>query len=235
MLDRTLIFGGDIIPAAIATAPHIIRPVRKITTTPIAGSNREVIVMEDAWESYDQPYSLFFGDGTEDCVQEIVNEIAEKLYKKGWQELQDSYEPEYFRLAYYQGPFDVENRFTRAGKVDITFKCRPERFLLSGSFPVEVEQEDVLINPTKFNAKPLIHIEGQGNGTLTIGNAEMTFTGIVDYLNIDCDRLDVYRLPSENRNSVMEGDFPVLISGNNTVDFDGGITKVVITPRYWTI
>jgi phage-related protein len=63
----------------------------------------------------------------------------------------------------------------------------------------------------------------------------MSFEGITDYLNIDCDRMDVYRLPSENRNSLMTGDFPVLSSGDNIVSYSGGITSVTITPKFWTI
>lgn len=235
MLDRRITFGGELVPAFIASAPHNVRPVRKITTTPIPGSNREVIEMEDAWEPYTQTYSLFVGDGSEDSIQEQLNEVAKVLYKNGWQVLLDDYEPDYFRYAYFQGPFDVENRKTCLGKFDISFRCRAERYLLSGNVAVNVATNSKLTNPTRFDAKPLIHIEGSGNGTLTINGTTITITGLVDYLNIDCDTMNVYRLSTENRNSLMTGNFPVLSEGENTVAFTGGITSVTITPRYWTI
>lgn len=235
LLNRKIKFGGETIPAFIASAPHIIRPTRKMTVTPIPGSNRELVEMEDAWEVYDQPYRLFVGDGTEDSIQETLNDVAEKLYKTDWQILIDDYEPDYFRLAYYQGPFDVENRKTRVGVFDIIFRCRPERYLISGNEPIEVESDDVLTNPTVYNSKPLIRIEGSGNGTLTVGGTVMSFEDIADYLNIDSDRMDVYRLPAENRNNLMTGDFPVLAPGENIISFTGGITSVTVTPRYFVI
>lgn len=235
LLNRKITFGGDEVPALIASAPHIIRPTRKGTVTPIPGSSRELVEMEDAWESYDQPYSMFVGDGTPDSIQEALNEVARVLYKTGLQVLLDDYEPDYFRLAYYQGPFDVENRYTRLGKFDITFRCRPERFLISGNEPITVSSGDTLINPTAFAAKPLIHIEGSGSGTVTVAGTVMSFTGLVDFVNVDCDKMDVYRQPAENKNNLMTGNFPVLPSGENTISFTGGITSVTITPRYWVI
>lgn len=235
LLNRKITFGGDEVPALIASAPHIIRPTRKGTVTPIPGSSRELVEMEDAWESYDQPYSMFVGDGTPDSIQEALNDVARVLYKTGLQVLLDDYEPDYFRLAYYQGPFDVENRYTRLGKFDITFRCRPERFLISGNEAITVSSGDTLINPTAFAAKPLIHIEGSGSGTVTVAGTVMSFTGLVDFVNVDCDKMDVYRQPAENKNNLMTGNFPVLPSGENTISFTGGITSVTITPRYWVI
>jgi phage-related protein len=63
----------------------------------------------------------------------------------------------------------------------------------------------------------------------------MSFTGITDYLNIDCDTMDVYRQAAENKNNLMTGSFPVLPSGNSTVTFTGGISTVTITPRWYVI
>lgn len=235
LLNRRITFGGEVVPARVASTPHIIRPTRKVTTTPIPGTSREVVEMEDAWESYDQPYSVFVGDGSLDSIQTVLNDTARVLYKNGYQELYDDYEPDIFRMAYYQGPFDVESRRTRVGKFDISFRCRAERYLVSGKQPISVASGDTITNPTSFNSKPLIHIEGSGNGTLTIARQTIVINGMVDYLNIDCDTMDVYRLPSENRNNLMEGEHPVLFAGDNNVSFTGGITSVTIIPRYWII
>ena len=236
MLERRITFGGDVIPAHIASAPHIIRPTRKMTITQIAGTNREIIEMEDAWEAYDQPYTLWVGDGTEDSIQAALNDVAVKLYKTGYQVLLDDYEPNIFRMAYFQGSFDVENRRTFLGKFDISFRCRPERFLISGNEPVSVASSDTLVNPTAFTAKPLIHVTGSGAGALTIADKTMEIDeNMIDYLNIDCDTMNVYRLPSENRNSLVSGEFPLIKAGSNSVSFTGGITAVTITPRYWVI
>ena len=235
MLDKYITFGGDVIPAWIASAPKLVRPKRKMKSVQIPGSNREVVEMEDAYEPYDQPYTLFIGDGTENSIQAILDDVAQKLYKTGWQVLTDDYDSETYRLACYAGSFDVENRDTRAGKFEVSFHCRPERFLVAGNVEVDVVNGDTLTNPTGNPAKPLIHIEGSGSGTLTVAGVMMSFTNIGDYLNIDCETEDVYRLPAENRNNRMTGDFPVLKPGNNHVSFTGGITAVKITPKYWRV
>jgi len=235
MLDKTITFGGEQIPAYIASVPVMPRPSRKGTVTQIAGTNREVVEMEYAWDSYDQTYTMVVGDGSDDCVGEAIDAVARVLYKDGWQKLTDSYDSDHFRLAYFKESWEVENRYTRLGKFDITFHCRPERFLTTGETPVAVTSGGTITNPTTYKAKPLIHIEGSGSGTLTVNGTTMSFTGIVDYLNIDCDTMNVYRLASENRNNLMTGDFPVLNSGSNSVAFTGGITSVTITPRWWII
>ena len=235
LLQRRITFGGEVIPALIASAPNIIRATRKMTIVQVAGSNREIVDMEDAWECYDQPYTLFLGNGSQDSIQEPLSNVARVLCKTGWQELIDDYEPDIYRLAYYAGGFNAESRFTRLGKFDITFRCRPERYLVIGSTEVSVPSGSILTNPTSFEAKPLIHVTGSGNGTLTIAGQVVTIKNMVDYLNIDCDRMDVYRQASENRNNCMEGSFPVLKAGNNSITFTGGIESVSIIPRWWQI
>ena len=233
--NRTITFGGQVIPARIASTPKIIRATRKMTARQIAGSNREVVEMEKAWECYEQPYSLFLGDGTEDSVQPLVDAVAAVLYQDGWKVLLDDYEPDYYRLAYYQGGFEVDNRYTRLGRFDIVFRCRPERFLTAGDTPVNVPSGESINNPTAFEAKPIIRITGSGNGTLTVNDTTMSFTDILDYLVIDCETMNVYRQPSENRNSLMTGEFPVLTPGENIIAFTGGINSATITPKWWTI
>lgn len=235
LINRRITFGGEVVPAIIGTSPHIIRAARKITVVQIPGTSREMVEMEDAWESYVQPYTLVVGDGTQDSIQEILSVIASILYKTGYQVLIDDYEPDIFRLAYYVGPFDVENRKTRVGKFDINFRCRPERFLVSGNVPVETPSGSIITNPTKYKAMPLIHITGSGNGTLTIAGQTIEIEDMVDYLNIDCDSMDVYRQPNENRNSLVSGELPVLEPGNNNISFTGGISSVTITPRFYII
>jgi len=234
-LDKRITFGGEEVPAFIAEVPKSIKPKRKTLVTQIAGSNREVVEMEDAWESYDQTYTLFVGDGSEDSVRGAIDEVARVLSKTGYQVLTDDYDPDHYRMAYFDSQVSIDNRYTRLGKFDVVFHCRPEKFLVSGNTPMGVANNGTLFNPTGFASKPLIRITGSGNGTLTVAGVTMAFTGISDYLNIDCEKMNVYRLPAENRNNLMTGEFPVLKSGENLIAFTGGISTVTITPKFWTL
>ena len=64
MRERFITFGGEVIPAHVASAPNIIRATRKMEVVQIAGTNREIVDMEDAWECYEQPYTLYVGNGS---------------------------------------------------------------------------------------------------------------------------------------------------------------------------
>ena len=96
MSERVITFGGTVVPAHFASTPQIIRAPRKMKATPIEGSNIEVLDMQDAWECYDQPYNMWVGDGTEDSIQPLLDDVAAVLYQKGWQQLIDDYEPDIF-------------------------------------------------------------------------------------------------------------------------------------------
>lgn len=55
------------------------------------------------------------------------------LSLNGYTRLSDSYHPDEFRLAVYEGPMDPEvTRMNDAGSFVITFSCKPQRFLYSG-------------------------------------------------------------------------------------------------------
>ena len=233
--DRKITFGGEIIPAVVYETPNIVRATRKMTVVAIPGSSRESIEMEDAWESYEQKYNFFVGDGTEDSIQAALDEVARIVYKTGYQVLLDDFEPDIYRLAYYQGGFEAANEQTRLGTFELSFKCRPERFLITGDTPVTFKADGTITNPTAFDSKPLIRLTGNGDGTLTVGETTVTITGMNDFLNIDSDRMDVYRGRTQNRNYLMTGEFPVLKPDVNVISFTGGITQVKITPRWWVI
>jgi phage-related protein len=55
------------------------------------------------------------------------------LSQIGYKRLTDSYHPDEFRLALYQNELQVEaTSKNNAGTFDITFFCKPQRYLLSG-------------------------------------------------------------------------------------------------------
>ena len=91
-----------------------------------------------------------------------------------------------------------------------------------------------LLNSTRFTSKPLIHIEGSGTVTLAI-NGEQITASLTDYINIDVERMNAYRLAGQNLNSSVSGTFPKIAPGENTIITSGTITKVTIVPRYFTI
>lgn len=232
-----IVYGGESSTdygIVVGESPAFDKPTRKQTIYQIPGRNGAVLFQEDAFEDVTRSYRVWLAEDNGDLTDK-VNAFTSWLFsKKGYTRLEDSFEPDIFRLGYYSGGQNVSNEMTQYGETTISFVCRPERFYKSGENPIDVTGGTDLFNPTRFNAKPLIHIEGSGEITVQIASRTIT-ADVVDYINIDCDRMNAYRDLTENRNDEISGTFPIIEPGTNTVTIAGTVTKVEVTPRYYTI
>jgi len=233
-----IVYGGEASSdygMVVAEAPSFERPTRKQSVYTVPGRNGAVVFQQDAWEDVVRSYQVWLADDAEkDLVDQVDAFEAWLNSQKGYQRLEDSFEPDIFRLAYYSGGIGVSNHLTQYGEATLSFTCRPERFYKSGEQPVTVVNGDKINNPTRFAAKPLIHIEGSGTVTITCGGKTMS-ASVTDYINIDCEQMNAYRLPAENKNSQISGSFPTIEPGINTVGITGTVSLCTITPRYFTI
>lgn len=221
----------------VEEVPALNRPQRKFDEYVVPGRNGTIVEQYDAYENIDKSYNIWFTDYFYKNLYSPVKarEIADWLYtSKGYMKLEDDFEPEYFRLAYFNGPLDIENLMQKYGKATINFNCRPERYAKNGE--IEYSNPTKLINPYSFDAKPLIKIEGSGNCTLTIQGQTITLTDIDSYIYIDCDSMDCYKTLAENENSKMTGDYPVLKPGKNNISLQSlSAMTYKIIPRFWTL
>jgi phage-related protein len=232
-----IVYGGESSSdygMVVSEAPAYERPNRKQTIYTVPGRNGAVVFQDDAWEDVVRSYNVWIAEGVQPLSVKVSAFEAMLNSMKGWQRLEDSFEPDVFRLAYYSGGNDFSNKMTQYGEATINFTCRPERFLKTGEQEVTVINNQKIVNQTRFTAKPLIHIEGSGTVTVTIGGDTIS-ASITDYINIDCETMNAYRLAAENKNSDISGSFPKIIPGENTVGITGTTTKVTIVPRYFTI
>ena len=233
-----IVFGGEAssdFGMVVAEAPTFERPTRKATTYTVPGRNGAVIFQQDAWDDVVRSYEVWLANSKGQNIVETVNAFEAWLNSlKGYQRLEDSFEPEVFRLAYFNGGINFSNEVMQAGKATLSFTCRPERFYKSGENEITVTNGTKIFNPTRFTSKPLIHIEGSGTVTVAIGGNTISAT-LTDYINIDCETMNAYRLAAENKNADISGSFPVIPSDVQTVGITGTTTKVTIVPRFFTI
>lgn len=222
----------------VGESPAFERPNRKQTIIQVPGRNGSVLFQENAWEDVTRTYNVWLDEdiANNKSLADKVNEYQAALNSlTGYQMLTDNFEPDVYRLAYYSGGDSFTNEMTQYGRANLRFVCRPERFLVSGADAVEVDDGDTLTNPTPFASKPLIHIEAS-NETIEVSIGGKTITAeVTDYINIDCERMNAYRLPVENRNNKISGTFPTIPSGSNTIGITGNYTKVEITPNWFSI
>lgn len=232
-------------------------PEREIDTETIPGRNGDIIMIRDAWKNVDQEYEIAFGGTNTDYPMQSVSRLITKwLFPIGsnkYLKLSDTYDPGYFRLAYFKGPYDIESIFNKYGRATITFTCRPERFLDSGDTYTTrsgSSGEWTTLNGTGFTAKPMITANGSGELALVVDNdlchTVLTISAISSTTYIDCETMNVYSLTGENLNNKVvvrstyhdteNKDFPVFYPGDNEVSWSGsGVTQISIKPRWWTI
>ena len=151
----------------VDAAPAFDKPKRKQTIFNVPGRNGSVLFQENAFEDVTRSYHVWVAEETtEDSGGNISGTLEERVdaitawlnSKTGYQKLEDNFEPDVYRLAYYSGGNDISNEMTQYGATTLTFTCRPERFLKSGETAVTVTTGTTLNNPSRFASKPFIHI-----------------------------------------------------------------------------
>lgn len=212
-------------------------PKKDYEVTHIPGRNGDVYIDKGSYQNTTRSYDIAVGDSDRSFIS-MANMVSEWLHSaSGYSRLEDSYEPEYYRMAVYKEENNIQNILDHAGRATIQFDCKPQRFLKLGDIEIYATSEIVLRNPTGFSAKPIIKINGRGSGWLNVGNQSVNITEINEYVTMDCELQDAYK-GVQNCNSKIElvdGIFPKLDAGETTINFNGGITSVEVIPRWWTL
>ena len=134
-------YAGQILPCYIERYPAIKKAQRKFRQYNIPGRNGDVFFQSDAWENVVQPYQIWVGDD-KTGAQLAWQDLATYLYKDGYQILKDTYDPDHFRKAVFNGPIDVENSWNTHGRATIEFNCRPERYRVDGAESIHYEESN---------------------------------------------------------------------------------------------
>lgn len=105
-------------------------PSRDVTQIHVPGRNGDILVDNGGWNNVDVTYFSC-------CILSNFRENVAKLRgyllaNPGYHELTDPYNPDEVRYAEFRGPFTPEaftSRGNNAGMFDLTFNCKPQRFL----------------------------------------------------------------------------------------------------------
>ena len=205
--------------------------IYQIETVP--GRNGHLAYDTKSFNNITIRYPAFVYDDYAANIRHYRNYLASKI---GYKRLESSFYPEEFRLARYASPMSASKTVDDyMGHFMLEFDCKPQRFLKSGEVSVQFDTSGVIYNPTLFDAKPLLRV--YGNGSITINGTAITINSPTNYVDIDCDLMDAY-FGLQNMNqyiNLSSYDFPVLASGENAIILGSGITRVILTPRWWQI
>ena len=136
-------------------------PVREYEAVQVPGRSGDILLPEKRLENVVITYPAFI---SEDFDTNFAGLRAFLLSKIGYQRIEDGYHPDEYRMGVYASGLEVSNLFRkmRGGEFELTFNCKPQRWLSVGALPIPVDSGDVLQNPTVFDSSPLLEVEGYG-------------------------------------------------------------------------
>lgn len=209
----------------------------------VPGKSGDLLINRNRFKNVQVSYDAWIGENLDLNLQGLRNVL---LGSRGYKRLEDTYHPDEYRLAYFTGPLDVDAIQLLAGEFTLDFECKPQRFLKLGEQVIRVnrstDQTYSLYNHTYNESKPLLRV--YGTGELQVLNETRNFTMTVSahsgipYIDIDCDLCDCHYLNTTNCNRYVafsNNKFPVFDPGVITVSLGSGITRVDITPRWFTV
>lgn len=224
----------------VETPPVYATPERDYGVVHIPGRNGDLVIDNGSYKNVTRKYSISVGE-IDGNFTTLAAGVSEWLHSaSGYARLEDSYESDYFRLAYYVADAEMENLFHQAGKMSIEFNCKPARFLKAGERAVPFTTAGSISNPTFQKSFPKLTVVVSGSGTLTIGDQTITISGLTGSTRmvIDSELQDVYEegsLTNLNSKVSFSDGFPLLSPGVNTITFTGSITSVEVIPRWWIL
>jgi len=226
-IDSYFIFNGtrsDDMGLMMASDPVSVHPARRGELYPIPGRNGSIVREDGSYDTYTITYDVMFDSGsTQVGVYTQARDVAAWLLgSRGFYRLEDSFEPEHYRLARCAASLNVENRLLRFGRAQIAFEVQPQRYLKSGetSLTFTGGATTSVTNPTQFEARPLLKF----TDTSTPPTPVVQTLTMVDDRRISASG-DVVPTPSGSGMSVSQpvscsGNLTALITGNGVVFLD---------------
>jgi len=139
-------------------------PERDVEFVSVPGRNGDIAMDQGRYNNITVTYPAGTFAKTQEEFREKLSDFRNAiLSQKGYQRLEDTYHPEEFRMAVYTAGLEVDPvNYNQAGEFELTFNCKPQRWLTVGALPIPVDSGDVLQNPTVFDSSPLLEVEGYG-------------------------------------------------------------------------
>lgn len=204
-------------------------PEQDVETYSVVGRNGDLIIPKDRYKNINIPFECYIKENFVNNFKSFLNMF---MSLNSYGRLETTLEPDVYRMAFFSGGTEPKIYNNDFGEFTLNFNCKPQKWLKSGENKISISSSLALLNPTSYDAKPLIEVTG--TGTITINSSVLTLATNTSTTMIDCELQDCYE-GTINRNSdlTVVGGFPVLTETNN-ISFTG-FTSVKLTPRWWRL
>lgn len=239
-------------PILVETPPDYAFPSRDANFTHVPGRDGDVLVDNGSYNNVTRTYNLAIGDEDIDYAR-LAYELSDWLHSaNGYAKLTDSYDPEHYCMAAFVDEGSIVNILQHAGRISVSFNCKPQRYLISGDDKITLSTSgSSIFNPTMFGSKPLIKITGSGtfsNDFVMLNSDQIiNINGTTGPIYVDSELMDCYSINNPtpttrvvvNKNGYISfgsnNKFPVIEKGLTNFVWTSGITSVEVIPRWWTI
>ena len=224
----------------VETFPKYVAPQKIYEVTHVPGRNGDLVRDTKTYDNVPREYGVSIATYNQVEYSRKMAQVVEWLHSaSGYARLEDTYDPDVYRMAYFKDQLSLDNIFNEAGKATLKFICKPQRYLKSGETPTTFTTSGTIVNHTINDAFPLLNIiTDDTEGTISIGNYSFEIlAGSGTHLTIDCELQDAWYL-EENKNNYIAlngGEYPRIEPGTQTISFTGGIVSVEVTPRWWIV
>lgn len=158
---------------------------REYSTIKIPGRNGDLIVDTGSWGNVERTYDIASAR-YEGNFREAAANITKWLNGVlGYARLEDTYDPDVYRLAYFNGGITIENILNWAGRVTVTFNCKPQRFFKTGDEPFTITPSTEPSTLTKA-------LDSDGNYVVEFSGGLKTATSLITYASKDLNPGSVY-------------------------------------------
>lgn len=236
MLDETFYLDGiDAGSVGIRLQEPVVfsKAIPVVETQTIPGRNGNLVFETGSYENRVGSASCF-------CLQEDVEMAIGSagrflMGRKGYRRLETSDDPNHYWMARVENSPQIAMRLRALAPFEISFDCKPQRFVKSGENAVVFTSNGYISNQYGQIALPLITLYGQGTGTLTIGDCVVEVKELDKVLFLDSDTQNAYNNNGNQNMNINAPIFPTLTDGDTQIAFIGGIERVEIVPRWWEL
>lgn len=148
-------------------------PQRAVEMVAVPGRNGAIAIDQGRWENITVSYPAGTFEEDQSKFASAIAAYRNALTSlRGYQRLTDTYNPNEYRMGLFMDGIEVTPTQSRAGEFTISFNCKPQRWLVSGETSISADSGDSLINPTQYEASPLLEVTGYGN--ISVGDSEIS-------------------------------------------------------------
>ena len=177
----------------------------------------------------DLKFTLTFNILFQNDIKQKLREIKGLLSGAKTLAFDDS--PNFFYKIKQAQISDTETIIKSSGVFTVEFVCEPFEYEKTSSAAYTTKPIS-LTNQTTAESLPIIKVTGTGTVVLTVNGTGITLDGLTSSIVLDSELQEAYTGLTTNMNSNMNGNFPVLKIGSNTISWTGTVTKVEIDPKW---